>query len=377
MESRKQRVQYLILGVLAVLMLTVYFQTRTIAEQTSKMASRVDLLSEVIQGAYGHDLETVLGAIKEGKVTIYTAVVLAPMEEVAEAFKKRYPFIKEVEIVRAPSATIYERFRSEAAGGLTRADIFNSHGVGFTQQQIDEGIFAQYVPADSARLEAGARLEPYAYADGSRLYGLVYNTNNLTKEEIERLKDWKGLLDPKYKGRIAMMDPKTTGAGYYFLYMWKELYGDDFIKALAEQKVVHLPGSTAVTDQVIKGEYLIGISLETATIQKHAEGAPVGWISPDPTPSDYRYHGITANAPHPNAAKLFMDFLTSAEGQLVYQEANGTRAVHELVADTRSLPKTKDYIAPPKTWQPKDSKQFIDADFQKSLIDSWMKLLGL
>ena len=98
----------------------------------------------------------------------------------------------------------------------------------------------------------------------------------------------------------------------------------DYLRRLAKQEIVPLPIATrAVLDRVIAGEYPVGLEMVNA----HAAisvgmGAPVRWVPLDAVTTTLQVAGVTTGAPHPNAGRLFLDFITSRAGQDVFREAN-------------------------------------------------------
>jgi iron(III) transport system substrate-binding protein len=103
-----------------------------------------------------------------------------------------------------------------------------------------------------------------------------------------------------------------------------EEQGMTYLRALARQQIVPLPiAIRAVLDRVIAGEYAIGLEMNnTHAAISAAQGAPVAWVPLNPVTETLQIAGIAKGAPHPNAAKLFLDFLVSRTGQEVFREAD-------------------------------------------------------
>jgi iron(III) transport system substrate-binding protein len=103
-----------------------------------------------------------------------------------------------------------------------------------------------------------------------------------------------------------------------------EEQGMSYLHKLAKQDVVPLPVATrAVLDRVIAGEYAMGLEMVNAHVAISAGmGAPVRWIPLDATTTTLQIAGVTAGAPHPNAGRLFLDFITSRAGQEIFREVN-------------------------------------------------------
>jgi ABC-type Fe3+ transport system substrate-binding protein len=100
--------------------------------------------------------------------------------------------------------------------------------------------------------------------------------------------------------------------------------GTRYLRALAQQNIVPLPvAARAVLDRVIAGEYAMGLDMNSShAVISAALGAPVRFVPLDPVTMTLQIAGISRNAPHPNAARLFLDFIISRAGQKVFRDAD-------------------------------------------------------
>jgi iron(III) transport system substrate-binding protein len=100
--------------------------------------------------------------------------------------------------------------------------------------------------------------------------------------------------------------------------------GTRYLRALAKQNIVPLPvAARAVLDRVIAGEYPIGLDMNSShVVISAALGAPVRFVPLDPATMTMQIAGISRGAPHPNAARLFLDFMISRAGQEVFRDAD-------------------------------------------------------
>ena len=140
-------------------------------------------------------------------------------------------------------------------------------------------------------------------------------------------KNFQALLDPKYRGKMVWAASLSSSAATGFIGTVLDQMGEDkgiaYLRQLQQQRIASVDVSARqVLDQVIAGEY--GIALQI--FNHHAvisakKGAPVKWIPIEPATGLLSVVSIPKNAPHPNAAKLFEDFLVSKEGQRAYQAA--------------------------------------------------------
>jgi ABC-type Fe3+ transport system substrate-binding protein len=135
------------------------------------------------------------------------------------------------------------------------------------------------------------------------------------------------LLDPKWQGRIAWHASSIAGAagfvGYVLTSMGEER-GMQYLRALAGQRIINVEASSrAVLDQVIAGEYPLALMMfiNHAVISAR-KGAPSAWLKIEPIPVALDAVSLLKDAPHPNAARLLIEFLTSEEGQQVFRQAD-------------------------------------------------------
>ena len=140
-------------------------------------------------------------------------------------------------------------------------------------------------------------------------------------------KTLQDLLDPKWRGRIAWHASSFAGAaGFigYILTSMGEDRGMQYLRALSRQQIINVEASSrAVLDQVIAGEYPLALMMfiNHAVISAR-KGAPSAWLKIEPMAVALDAISLLKDAPHPSAAKLLIDFLTSEEGQQVLRQAD-------------------------------------------------------
>ncbi len=255
-------------------------------------------------------------AQKEGKVVVYGSVVPQAMEGLNKGFEKKYGI--PVEYWRGDSTKVAERALNEWRAGRPAFDVAEGNrGVALIMR--DEGLFSKYVPPSSEKFpahfrEKDARITPWRVLPIS----ILYNTELVKPADLPKTFD--DLLNPKWKGKISMPDPSSHTTTAQFLWNLQKFKGDkwlDFVKALAKQEP-HLVSSLApVTNVVIKGEALVGITY--IKYVKQYKG-PVGYVLMDKYLTDPNYMGVGVKAAHPNAGQLFIDYSCSEEGQKFISE---------------------------------------------------------
>jgi len=178
----------------------------------------------------------------------------------------------------------------------------------------DEGLFAKYIPPSSEKFpsqfkEKDGLITPWRVLPIS----ILYNTELVKPTEVPKTFD--DLLSPKWTGKLSMPDPTRHTTTAQFLRNLDKLKGDkwlDFVKALAKQQPVLVESLAPVTTTIIKGEALVGITY--IKYVKQYKG-PVGYVLMDKYLTDPNYMSLSAKTARPNAAKLYIDYVCSAEGQ--------------------------------------------------------------
>jgi len=248
---------------------------------------------------------------KEAKVVVYGSVPPQSMEGLHQAFKKKYGI--EVEYWRGSSTQVSERALTEWRAGKPAFDIAEGNrGVQLIMR--DEGLFQKFIPPASQKFpdrfkEKDALITPWRVLPIS----MLYNTEMVKSGDMPKTFD--DLLNPKWTGKISIPDPTRHTTTAQFLWNLRKFMGDkwlDYVKALAKQKPILVESLAPVTTTIIKGEAPVGITY--IKYIKQYKG-PVDYIPMDRYLTDPNYLSLSAKASHPNAAKLYIDFACSPEGQ--------------------------------------------------------------
>lgn len=271
-------------------------------------------------------------AKEEGKLTIYTDQTIETIQALADGFKGKYPGI-DVDFFRSDSTKVMQRFETESAAGRHSADVMTTVDR-LVKTLVKKGLTQEYRSPQLTNYPEDLHVANGQYSNwGVSLTSFAYNTDLLSDADAPQ--DWEDLLDPKWKGKIGMQDPLSGGgAKMWVVTMYRELGAEkweDFMTKLSDQDIIY--GSyLPIREMLISGEITIQVAAyPDFTEPVRVEGAPVNWS----TPRFMGFVGLTAfvsvNAPHPNAAKLFIDFILSKEGQDIV----GDRKLIPALAESR------------------------------------------
>jgi iron(III) transport system substrate-binding protein len=294
-------------------MITASFLRAVAVASVSAFISFASNTSAHAQREPGADV--IAAARAEGKLTIYTSAVDAEMQEIAVRFEKAYPGIK-MEWLRFPSTTLFARFVGELDAKVYTADVLFSGSTQLYQQrpELFEPLTLAQVPNVKALL-VSAKNTGYAIAEIVP-HAISYNTALVSKAEIAaHLKTWADLTDPRWKGKIALVDPKISTNVVSWLLSMRATYGDDWVKGVITNQFKVVGTGTSGAQQVAAGAFHIVVP----TVQSHstdvrAQGAPLAVYTPE-GPSHGLEQGIAiaARAPHPNAARLYVNWKLGQE----------------------------------------------------------------
>jgi iron(III) transport system substrate-binding protein len=265
----------------------------------------------------------------EGELTWYQSLLEASGKEFSAHFQQRFGI--KVAHQFMSSGSLWERFRAETASGRHLADVYSSGDTSATREAIKAGYIARYEAATKGEFPQGWVIDDpngTAYPTQRVQIAVVYNTQLVKPEDAKVLSTWKGLTDPRFgDGALGLNDPTRALSAvppyYYWTRVAKAEYGSEFLEKLAAQKPVIFPGQTEQAARLGAGEYSAGMMVDIVAIQQYDLGAPIGWHYPAPTPIVIQYSAISKNATHPNAARLFLEYISSEEGLSHYKRASG------------------------------------------------------
>ena len=278
------------------------------------------LVSCIATAAWGqspHELKLIEGAKKEGSLVWYTAMSVDTAKPLVDAFEKRYPFVK-ANFIRVGTAQMINRVINETLAGRWEFDLVTVLGI---ETLVRRNMFAPYLSP-----EREAYFDHFKDPQGrwTGVYHnnivLAYNTKLVSQKEAPN--DYADLLDPKWKGRFAMDNRDYTWYGT-LMSAWGKEKGGRYIQQLSQQEPQFRTGHALIAQHIAAGEFPLGwvYSFRIETMKK--EGAPVEWIGTfNPIVVEVGGIALSAKAKNPNAAKLFIDFVLSKEGQNIVEASN-------------------------------------------------------
>ena len=255
------------------------------------------------------------GARREGELVYYASMNVAEANAVIGAFEKRYPFIK-VKLNRIGSEKLLTRVLTEARAKKIFADVIQT--VEFSMHIFSRsGILARYTPPANSIYPKEFKEEGFWTTVYYNAYVTAYNTRLMATRALP--KSYDDLLDPKWKGALMMEGTKADWFAGMLQILGQER-GLKYMRALAKQQPSPREGHELLAQLIVAGEGLFDINIPAASVERMKErGAPIEWTALGEVPAIMVGIGLSAQAPHPNAAKVFSDFVLSREGQKLMQ----------------------------------------------------------
>lgn len=321
-------------------------------------------------------------AAEEGSLTWYCVLPTDACLDYAAEFENRYPDIK-VNVFRQPGGPIMERLRADAARNQVEADVIIHSDPSSFVAGMDEDLFEPY-PFDHDFPDTYNDIIPEGYPAWISLMAVAYNTDLVTDEQIDALKQsYDALLDPAYTGgKIAIGDPSQSGAAYTYFYTMMNHMGEDafwrFIEGLAAQRPAIFPSIIPPVDAVVRGEHMVAMVPTTPVANQVGAGAPISVAFPSPTPGYLGIINLVKGAPHPNAAKLFIEWYLSQEGQTAFGKVYPVRSPRTDVPDQSPLPNAYRYEEPKDIVLNVERSQFeAQAAAREAFLKRFSQIMGL
>ena len=257
-------------------------------------------------------------AKKEGRVGYYTSQNMAGASALAKSFQKKYPYIK-VDLFRLGGTALRTRVMAETRAEKHNFDVI-SMNIMDIQLLMKKKLLARYRSPEAKGLPEGLRDKDGLWSAGRiNQFIIGYNTSMVSGDKVP--KDWWDLLDPMWKGGQIGVDRDATVWYAALLQYWGREKGIDFMKRLSAQNPHLERGNTLRTQMMAAGQFPFAIVHAHKVEIFKALGAPLDWVTTaDPIVTQPHVLAVSSHAPHPNTARLFLDYAVSKKGQLIIQE---------------------------------------------------------
>jgi iron(III) transport system substrate-binding protein len=302
----------------------------------------------IASGAYGHSDQAIIDqAREEGRLVFYSGARRGAAQELLNAFEAKYPFIQ-TELVRASSSKLATRLEAEIQSDQVQADVFEFSLIYLTEMLEEKGEILNYESPEYTAYPEEYANPGYWGASGLSSVLILVNTNLVDEEHMPT--SLADLADPWWEGKLIIDNLEVSGTGYTWLLGVVQADGWDTIEAIGANNPFITRGHSGMAQKVAAGEFAAAIEMSDFhlyTMLRDTPSVPLqGVWQSEGVPQEPWTAGILKRAPNPNAAKLFMDFLLSQQGQQLYVELMGrTSARADVPRPTfANMPDSPNYV---------------------------------
>ncbi|MDP2644457.1 MAG: extracellular solute-binding protein [Desulfobacterales bacterium] len=319
---------------------------------------------------------------KEGKVVVYGSSFAPPLRKQAPIFTKKFGI--ELDVLALRGGNFMQKLRTEKAAGMNLVDtIITGGNTMFTVKQmgISEPMDNKLILPEvtNPKLWYTSDHLPW-YDDAKHLFhflaypnrDIAINTDLVKPGEIQ---SWQDLLKPQFKGKIVLNDPTIAGSGFngFSTNIMNKVLDENFYRKLvATQDVALSRNERQIAEWLARGKYSVSVSVPGSPIAAMLNaGAHITHVSvKEGTYLSYdgAIIGIAAKAPHPNAAKVFVNWLLSRDGQafaqkaMKYMSARNDISTEEVNSENRRIPGERYFAAANSTekWVMNEQDKYLE-----------------
>ncbi len=321
--------------------------------------------AEEFSGEYAVPQAWIDGAKKEGKLSVASTIDPIEFQKVASVFQIRYPFIKEIDFVKASHEVRAVKPLVEYKMGRVQFDLI--HGLGGEMQNwkaekalvdISDLPLWKIYPTDT-----DAYVDPQGHWIGFKAdyWGIGYNTNLVKREELPE--KWEDIINPKWGNKAIGLGNRPQ---LWAIQLWK-YWGPEktkvFLKDLFGLKPqLRKEGMNAMVTLLASGEYKMNFPAGHYRVKAMADkGGPVAWYSPEPLLVSMDQLCVLKGSPNPNAARLFANWQLS-------QEAQKAMYKHTLISPPHPALQTREFLPYPDEVLSKKTRSTRVADDMVTII---------
>lgn len=298
--------------------------------------------------AIGITASTAAIASPSGQVNFYTSMQLNVVEPIVESFNAVYPDVK-VDLLYSGSVELEQRIFSEIEAGRLRADVVWAANPALFINLKEQGWLTAHDSVHKSAIPAELRDEDDMFFAGRVHHmGIGYNTRLVQPDQVP--KTWDDFLT--WGNRSASASPLHSGTNFNLLgaFTQSEELGFEWYERAREAGMQVVRGTGDVTRGVVSGEFAVIKGIDYIIAGQAAQGAPVAFAFPEdgvlalPSPI-----ALTRTAADNDAAKAFLDYILSKEGQ-------------QVLVDQHFMPIRTD-VTPPAGMPTPDQIHALDIDY--------------
>jgi ABC-type Fe3+ transport system, periplasmic component len=273
-------------------------------------------------------------ARREGTLTLYTSLAPTESKPLADAFEKKYGI--RVQLWRGLSDEVVQRVVTEAKGRRYAVDVVETNGPEM-EMIAREKLLGELRSAYLTDLPANAiPAHRTWFPDRMNFFVVGYNTAKVKRAEIPPT--YEGFADAKWKGRIAL---EATDSEWMATLIKTSPgnKGADVVRKIAAMQPALRKGHVLLASLVAAGDVPVGLAMYNSNIETlKRKGAPIDYVPVQPVVARPQGIGVARNAPHPNAAALFAEFVLSPDGQKLFESMGRVPASTKIKSEFTNFP---------------------------------------
>jgi iron(III) transport system substrate-binding protein len=290
-----------------------------VPQKTSFAIAQIFLLMVLpaifIEPTYGQTPDLIQAAKKEGEIVIFGSLENDVAAAINKGFEAKHGI--RTNYFRGSSTVIIDRITSEHRTGRMTSDAVFTTAAPMKFINKEKGLLARYVSPSAKDYDQKLMDDFFGPNYRSVIIGFVYNKSMIKAEDAP--KSYEDIVSPKWKGKIAMGNPSLHDTTIDWLSSLHMVFGstqkaNDWIKRLAALEPLMLDSMVPVGERIASGEVPLGVAYVKYVHLWNRKGAPMDYVKGLPVYlGDGNYIGLTAKAPHPNAARLYIDYFLGQE----------------------------------------------------------------
>jgi iron(III) transport system substrate-binding protein len=273
------------------------------------------LLTILAESACAQNPDLIPAAKKEGAVVVFGSLENDVAAAINKGFEAKHGI--KTNYFRGSSTVIIDRITTEHRTGKMTSDVVYTTAEPMKFINKEKGLLARYVSPSVKDYDKKLIDDFFGPNYRSVIIGFVYNKSMIKPEEAP--KSYEDIVNPKWKGKIAMGNPSLHDTTIDWLSSLHFVFGstqkaNDWIKRLAALEPLMLDSMVPVGERIASGEVPLGVAYVKYVHLWNRKGAPMDYVKGLPVYlGDGNYIGLTAKAPHPNAARLYIDYFLGQE----------------------------------------------------------------
>ncbi|MSP41707.1 MAG: extracellular solute-binding protein [Deltaproteobacteria bacterium] len=270
--------------------------------------------------AQAADPKMIEAAKKEGGLDWWSTIAQDQSQKIIDEFMKRYPFIK-ASYWRSGTVGLHNKILIEDRAGRTSWDVVSQTAPEFIVELKVRKLIAAYNSPERRNFSADFKDKEGFWTGTYALpTGLGFNTQQVKTNDVP--KSYQELLDPKWKGRKISVDDESYELLIGLIQSWGKDKAVEYLKRVAAQEPMIGRGHSQRTQLLAAGEFPLAIAYTHTVEHSKSQGNSVDWANLEPVVIKFDGIMLGSKAAHPNAARLFIDFILSQPGQQLLQSFN-------------------------------------------------------